>query len=263
MCWAASVLFPWRFACLGSPCYTISFPTSCAGREARVSWLDTWLLSPRRTLIFSSWVSHLSCWMVSSCLPPSFLPCFSTSGQDPWGALPSWLWRQEGFCRQLFPHRCQTKDEPFPSWNFALQLSPILSFPLLHFLMVVKSFGFFKNPFALYVSNHCCVSYCSYQLCLRQDLRISEIHHLKIICIKNTGTWKQWHVLATARMIYRWELQFGEINPESWRLNVKIVMSWFCSLYPIAPRVPVGYPFHINKMQLCNILYHIWHAWQF
>lgn len=55
--------------------------------------------------------------------------------------------------------------------------------------MDIISFGFSKNPFALYMSNRCCISYCTYHLlCLRQYLQISEIHHLEIICIKIVGT---------------------------------------------------------------------------
>lgn len=95
------------------------------------------------------------------------------------------------------------------------------------------------------MSNRCCVSYCTYLLCLRQYLWISEIHDLKIICIKNTGTWKQWHVPATVRMICRCELQFGKISPEFWRLLA------FAASIQLHLRAPAGYLFHINQMQLC------------
>lgn len=179
------------------------------------------------------WVSHLSCWMVSSCLPLFLRSSASTPGEDSRRSTSFLVVETRGLSKQLFPlHESFPILKPCSVGMGGMHYS--MPFCLLCFLMDFQLCRCFKNPFACSMRNHCCISYCTYLLCLKQHLWISKIHNSKIICIKNIWTWKQWCFLATVRMFYSCNLQFGKICPEFWRLNVKLAKFCFCSLYPTA-----------------------------
>lgn len=95
-----------------------------------------------------------------------------------------------GLLRTAVPKQMPGKWWTFPILKFCSAFKSHLAILLLYFLINFKSFGFFFNPFSFFVSNHYCISHCSYLLCLMQYLRISEIHNLKIISIKKLRNMK-------------------------------------------------------------------------